>query len=36
MATWYDLYLLPGARHYVQMDEPETVAQLILSLPVPD
>ncbi len=29
-----DLFLLPGARHYVQMDEPEKVAELILSLPV--
>ena len=28
-----DLFLLPGARHYVQMDEPEKVAELILSLP---
>jgi len=30
-----DLYLLPGARHYVQMDEPQKVAELILSLPLP-
>lgn len=30
-----DLFLLPGARHYVQMDEPEAVANLILSAPVP-
>jgi pimeloyl-ACP methyl ester carboxylesterase len=29
-----DLFLLPGARHYVQMDEPEKVAQLILSMPI--
>jgi haloalkane dehalogenase len=29
-----DLFLLPGARHYVQMDEPELVAQLILTMPV--
>ena len=29
-----ELFLLPGARHYVQMDEPEKVAGLILSLPV--
>ncbi len=29
-----DLFLLPGAQHYVQMDEPEEVAQLILSMPV--
>lgn len=28
-----DLFLLPGARHYVQMDEPEEVARLILSMP---
>jgi len=26
-----DLFLLPGARHFVQMDEPEHVARLILS-----
>jgi pimeloyl-ACP methyl ester carboxylesterase len=26
-----DLFLLPGARHFVQMDEPEKVARLILS-----
>jgi pimeloyl-ACP methyl ester carboxylesterase len=29
-----DLYLLPGARHFVQMDEPKEVARLILSTPV--
>jgi len=28
-----DLFLLPGARHYVQIDEPEKVALLILSMP---
>ena len=28
-----DLFLLPGARHYVQIDEPQEVARLILSLP---
>jgi pimeloyl-ACP methyl ester carboxylesterase len=28
-----DLFLLPGARHFVQMDEPEKVARLILSTP---
>ena len=28
-----DLFLLPGARHFVQMDEPQKVAELILSLP---
>jgi haloalkane dehalogenase len=27
-----ELFLLPGARHYVQMDEPEQVGRLILSL----
>jgi pimeloyl-ACP methyl ester carboxylesterase len=29
-----DLFLLPGARHFVQMDEPKKVARLILSTPV--
>jgi haloalkane dehalogenase len=28
-----DLFLLPNARHFVQMDEPEEVASLILSTP---
>ena len=28
-----DLFVLPGARHFVQMDEPEQVARLILSIP---
>jgi pimeloyl-ACP methyl ester carboxylesterase len=28
-----DLFLLPSARHFVQMDEPEEVARLILSTP---
>ncbi len=28
-----EMFLLPTARHYVQVDEPEQVAQLILSLP---
>ena len=28
-----DLFLLPGAKHFVQMDEPEEVARLILSAP---
>ncbi len=28
-----DLFVLPGARHFVQMDEPEQVASLILSTP---
>jgi pimeloyl-ACP methyl ester carboxylesterase len=29
-----DLFLLPHARHFVQMDEPEEVARLILSTPI--
>jgi haloalkane dehalogenase len=29
-----ELCLLPGARHYVQMDEPDEVARLILSMPL--
>ena len=29
-----ELFLLPGARHYVQMDEPAEVARLILSMPL--
>jgi pimeloyl-ACP methyl ester carboxylesterase len=29
-----DLFLLRGARHFVQMDEPKEVARLILSIPV--
>ena len=28
-----ELFLLPGARHFVQMDEPERVARLILASP---
>jgi pimeloyl-ACP methyl ester carboxylesterase len=28
-----DLFLLPTARHFVQMDEPQEVARLILSMP---
>jgi pimeloyl-ACP methyl ester carboxylesterase len=28
-----ELFLVPGARHFVQMDEPERVAHLILSTP---
>jgi len=31
-----DLFLLAGARHFVQMDEPKEVARLILSTPVPE
>jgi haloalkane dehalogenase len=29
-----ELFLLPGARHYVQMDEPDEVARLILFMPL--
>jgi haloalkane dehalogenase len=29
-----ELFLLDGARHYVQVDEPEEVARLILSAPL--
>ncbi len=29
-----ELFLVPNARHFVQMDEPEEVARLILSTPV--
>jgi hypothetical protein len=28
-----ELFLLEGARHYVQMDEPREVARLILGIP---
>ena len=28
-----ELFLVPGARHFVQMDEPEQVARLILDMP---
>ena len=31
-----DLFLVPGAHHYVQIDEPEEVARLILSIPMAD
>jgi haloalkane dehalogenase len=31
-----ELFLLPGARHYVQIDEPQEVARLILALPGQD
>jgi pimeloyl-ACP methyl ester carboxylesterase len=31
-----DLFLLAGARHFVQMDEPKEVARLILSTPLAD
>jgi pimeloyl-ACP methyl ester carboxylesterase len=28
-----ELFLVPGARHFVQMDEPAEVARLILAMP---
>jgi pimeloyl-ACP methyl ester carboxylesterase len=28
-----ELFLVPGARHFPQLDEPEEVARLILSTP---
>src|SRR5262249_15182600 len=28
-----ELFLIPSARHFVQMDEPEQVARLILAMP---
>jgi haloalkane dehalogenase len=31
-----ELFLVPGARHFVQMDEPEQVARLILAMPRSD
>lgn len=31
-----DLFLLPDANHFVQIDEPEEVARLLLSLPLAD
>jgi len=31
-----ELFLVPGARHFVQMDEPEHVARLILAMPRAD
>jgi len=31
-----ELFLIPGAQHFVQLDEPERVAELILSMPGPD
>jgi len=30
-----ELFLIPGARHFVQLDEPEQVARLILAMPRP-
>ena len=30
-----ELFLIRGARHFVQLDEPEQVARLILSMPEP-
>ncbi len=31
-----DLFLIPGAPHFVQLDEPEKVADLLLSTPLAD
>lgn len=31
-----DLFLIAEAKHFVQIDEPEEVARLILSLPLAD
>ena len=28
-----ELFLVPGARHFVQMDDPEQVGRLILAMP---
>jgi pimeloyl-ACP methyl ester carboxylesterase len=30
-----ELFSMPGARHFVQLDEPEQVARLILAMPRP-
>ena len=30
-----ELFLIPGAQHFVQLDEPEQVARLILAMPGP-
>jgi pimeloyl-ACP methyl ester carboxylesterase len=30
-----ELFLIPGAQHFVQLDEPEQVARLILAMPEP-
>ena len=30
-----ELFLISGARHFVQLDEPEQVARLILAIPGP-
>src|SRR5262249_56450375 len=30
-----ELFLIPGARHFVQLDEPQEVARLVLEMPVP-
>ena len=30
-----EIFLIPGARHFVQLDEPEQVARLILAMPGP-
>jgi pimeloyl-ACP methyl ester carboxylesterase len=31
-----ELFLIPGAQHFVQLDEPEQVARLILAMPSPE
>src|SRR5262249_3126093 len=31
----FELFLIPDARHFVQLDEPEEVARLILAMPGP-
>jgi pimeloyl-ACP methyl ester carboxylesterase len=31
-----ELFLIPGAQHFVQLDEPEQVARLILTMPGPE
>jgi len=28
-----EIFLIPGAQHFVQLDEPEQVAKLILAMP---
>jgi pimeloyl-ACP methyl ester carboxylesterase len=30
-----ELFLIPGAQHFVQLDEPEQVARLLLAMPAP-
>jgi pimeloyl-ACP methyl ester carboxylesterase len=29
-----ELFLIPGAQHFVQLDEPEQVARLVLAMPL--